>query len=47
MAAAEFSKTSRACGLVELVQVACFLILVTCALLGPRAAGRDDGLCAT
>lgn len=47
MAAAEFSRTSRARGLVELVQVARFLIRVTRAVLGRRAAGRDHGLYAT
>ena len=47
MAAAEFSKTSRTRGLVELIQVARFLIKVTRAVLGRRAAGRDHGLYAT
>ncbi|HNB45220.1 MAG TPA: alpha/beta hydrolase [Thauera aminoaromatica] len=47
MAAAEFSKTSRTRGLVELIQVARFLIRVTRAVLGRRAAGRDHGLYAT
>lgn len=47
MAAAEFSKTSHTRGLVELIQVGCFLIKVTHAVLGRYADGRDHGLYAT
>lgn len=47
MAAAEFSKSSNSRGLVELVQVARFLIKVLAAVLKRRANGRDHGLYAT
>jgi hypothetical protein len=47
LAAAEFSKTSHSRGLVELAQVARFLIKVLRQVLKRRADGRDHGLYAT
>ncbi|MBL8399089.1 MAG: hypothetical protein JNL84_13260 [Candidatus Accumulibacter sp.] len=47
LAAREFSKSSNTRGLVELYQVAKFLVSVLRAVLRRRAAGRDHGLYAT
>lgn len=47
IASREFSKTSATRGLVELVQVARFLVKVLRAVLARRAARRDHGLYAT
>jgi predicted alpha/beta hydrolase family esterase len=47
LASAEFSKSAQTRGLVEIVQVARFLIKVLRAVLARRAGGRDHGLYAT
>lgn len=47
LASAEFSKSSQTRGLIEIVQVARFLVKVLRGVLGRRANGRDHGLYAT
>lgn len=47
LASTEFSRSSQTRGLVELVQVARYLVRVLRAVLGRRASGRDHGLYAT